>query len=177
MNTKFFITAVLSIFVSSLAMADKMGPQGDKFYEEAAHFANSCAQKNCSAPYTSLTLFNQKNIANKLSLELQARIQSVAKEQSEVWNDTILEGDYVSAHPTQLDTVVAFYKDKKLVGYTIRYFEKAWYTGQCHYDGTPDSLKDCTAGHIAETSYVSTDLETYFTDENKNAAFEQETAL
>lgn len=177
MSMKIFVAAVLSVLVSPFAMADKMGPKGDRFYEEAAHFANACSETPCKAPYTSVVLYNKKTRSNKLAAPLAEQLKKVAWEQAQVWGDTILEGDYVSAGRTRLDLVIGFYKNEKLVGYTIQYSEKSWFTGDCNYNGTRDTLKGCKEGRIAESSYVSSDLQTYFTDEDKHADFASEGLL
>ncbi|MDG0815209.1 hypothetical protein [Bdellovibrio svalbardensis] len=177
MGVKFFAAVVLSVLVSPFAMADKMGPQGDKFYEEAAHFTNACSDKTCKAPYSFAVLYNQKTKSTKLPAVLKDQLKKVAWEQAQIWGDTILEGDYTSSGYTRLDLVTAFYKDQKLVGYTIQYSEKAWYTGECDYDGTRDTLKGCQEGRISEVSYVSPDLKTFFTDEDKHADFASEEIL
>lgn len=170
MNAKFFITALITL-VSSFALADKMGTDGDKFYEEAAHFTNACAEEPCKAPYNSAVLYNQKSKLNKLEAQVRADLKSIAVEQAQVWGDTILEGDYAAAGNTRLDLVTGYYKNNVLVGYKIQYSEKAWFTGECHYTGTRESLKGCKEGRIQETSYVSEDRGTYFTDESRQADF------
>ncbi len=177
MSMKFFAAVVLSIFMSPFAMADKMGSQGDKFYEEAAHFTNACAEEPCKAPYSAAVLFNQKNKLNKLVAPLKEQLKQIAFEQAQIWGDTILGGDYASSGSTRLDLVTGFYKNQKLVGYTIQYSEKAWYTGDCSYDGKRESLKKCKEGRITEVSYVSSDLKTYFTDEERHADFGPEDLL
>ncbi|HEX7675495.1 MAG TPA: hypothetical protein VF412_15070 [Bdellovibrio sp.] len=170
MKAKFFITALITL-VSSFAFADKMGPNGDKFYEEAAHFVNACSEEPCKAPYSALVLYSQKAKLNNLEAQVRTDLKDIAVEQAQVWGDTILEGDYVAAGHTRLDLVTGYYKNNVLVGYKIQYSEKAWFTGNCHYTGTRESLKDCKEGRIQETSYVSEDRGTYFTDEGRQADF------
>lgn len=171
MSAKIMMAAVLGLFVSSAALADQMGPNGDKFYEAAAHFANACAEEPCKTPYTNATVYNQKSRLNKLTADQTATLKKVAWEQAQIWGDTILEGDVTAAGRTRLDMVVAYYKDNTLAGYKIQYSEKAWDTSTCNYDGTQKSLKDCKEGRIQEMSYVSPDMQTYFSDEDKHADF------
>lgn len=171
MSLKLMLAAVLTVF-ASLASADEMGPGGDKFYEEAGHFANACVNDVCQAPYSIEVVYSQKSRRTKLDAQMTDAFKKVAFDQAQVWGDTILEGDYYSGGRTRLDTVKAVYKNDQVVGYKIRYSEKAWYTGECGFDGTSkDSLKNCKLGRIVEESYVSTDLRTYFSDEERQAGF------
>jgi hypothetical protein len=156
---------------SAIALADQMGPDGDKFYEAAAHFENACMNGPCQGDYTKKLIYDQKRKFNKLSEKEQARMKSVAVDQAQVWGDTILEGDYFASGRVRLDQVVAFYKADELVGYKIQYSEKAWYTGECQFNGKRETLKDCQEGRIVEGSYVSPDTQTYFSDEERSAKF------
>ena len=171
LKTSLLFSIVCSL-ASATAFADKMGPRGDKFYEEAAHFENACAQKSvCRAPYSNSNLYDQKARFDQIAPSVKDSLKAVAEDQSQVWGDTILEGDYIVSGRTRLDSVVAYFKDNRLVGYKIRYSQKAWYVGECNYDGTRESLKNCKEGRIVEGSYVSGDVQTYFTDEEKHADF------
>jgi hypothetical protein len=154
-----------------------MGPNGDKFYEEAAHFENACMSGQCQGPYTKKLVYDQRRNINKLEAKEQAQMKVVAVDQAQAWGDTILEGDYFASGRTRLDQVVAFYKDNDLVGYKIQYSEKAWYTGDCQFTGKRDSLKSCQEGRIYEGSYVSADTLTYFSDEDRSAEFSTASAL
>ncbi|MNJ91320.1 hypothetical protein D3C87_89710 [compost metagenome] len=171
MKLKFAMTAILTLFVSSMALADEMGPNGDKFYEDAARFETACQTDPCKTPYSRQLVYNQKTKANKMTPEITQRLRAVAFDQAQTWGDTILGGDYYAAGRTRLDEVVAYYKKDKLIGYKIRYSEKAWYTADCGFDGTRNSLKECKTGRIIEGSYVSADTLTYFSDEEKYAEF------
>lgn len=171
MFRKFAVTAGFALLSSSFAMADQMGPNGDKFYEEAARFENACSQDPCRNPYRKILVYNQKTRANALSIPVRDGLKAVAHDQAQVWGDTILEGDYVASGRTRLDIVYAFYKKDKLVGYKIQYSEKSWFTGSCDFDGKRASLKKCSEGRIVEVSFVSPDLKTYFSDEEKYADF------
>ncbi|WP_374075942.1 hypothetical protein [Bdellovibrio bacteriovorus] len=171
MSLKTAVLALFGMFAASTSLADQMGPNGDKFYEEAAHYEHACKEEPCKAPYSEQIVYNQKNKLNKLSVETKEVLKKIAVEQAQIWGDTILEGDYHSAGRTRLDSVLAFYKDNQLVGYKIQYSEKAWYTGECEFNGKRESLKDCQEGRIVEGSYVSSDAQTYFSDEERYAEF------
>ncbi|MEK2647010.1 hypothetical protein [Bdellovibrio sp. BCCA] len=171
MSLKIAVLALFGISAASISFADQMGPNGDKFYEEAAHYENACKEEPCKAPYTEQVVYNQKNKFNKLSVETKEVLKKIAVEQAQVWGDTILEGDYHATGRTRLDSVLAFYKGNELVGYKIQYSEKAWYTGDCDFNGSRESLKGCKEGRIVEGSYVSSDAQTYFSDEERYAEF------
>ncbi|MNT00345.1 hypothetical protein D3C72_1347740 [compost metagenome] len=169
-------TALMALFLGGLftssALADAMGPNGDKFYEEAAHFENACRDGACKPPYASQIVYVQDKNFDKLTVDTKQRLRAIAQDQTSVWDDTILEGDYVATGRTRLDSVVAFFKKDRLVGYKITYSKKAWFTGECHYDGrNRETLQGCKEGRIAEGSYVSADTLTYFSDEERYAEF------
>ncbi|UOF00701.1 hypothetical protein [Bdellovibrio reynosensis] len=175
MSVKTALVALLGIFVTSFSFADQMGPNGDKFYEEAAHFENACNADSCKAPYSKQVVYNQKAKLSKLSEPVKGVLRGIAAEQAQIWGDTILEGDYYSTGRTRLDGVVAYFKNDVLVGYKIQYSEKAWYTGDCGFDGSRETLKNCKEGRIVEGSYVSSDTQTYFSDEERYAEFSFQT--
>ncbi|UYL08608.1 hypothetical protein B9G69_016315 [Bdellovibrio sp. SKB1291214] len=170
MISKMFLATALTL-TASLAIADQMGPNGDRFYDEAAHFVNACSQDPCKAPYSAVLVYNQSSRLNKLTQEQTDILRKVAFTQAQIWGDTILEGDFHSAGRTRLDSAVAFFKGNKVVGFKIRYSEKAWNTSECAFDGTKASLKGCVEGRIAEESFVSPDFFTFFTDEDRQADF------
>lgn len=171
MAMKIVLAAVLGLLTSSLAWADRMGPNGDKFYESAAHFENACGTGECKAPFKRIESYNVKTSIDTLDAKIKVEMKKVANDQAEAWGDTILEGDYYSSGRTRLDSVSAYYKGKTLVGYKITYSEKAWFVGDCKYDGSRESLKGCKEGRIVEVSYVSPDFLTYFSDEERYAEF------
>lgn len=171
MSLKTALTALLGLLVSSVTMADQMGPNGDKFYEEAAHYEHACQTQPCKSNYSHQIVYSQKTRMNKLNDPTRDNLKAIAVEQAQVWGDTILEGDYHAAGRTRLDEVLAFYKGARLIGYKIKYSEKAWYVGDCNYNGKRESLKDCRTGRIIEGSYVSADQKTFFSDEERYAEF------
>nr|BFD68655.1 hypothetical protein HAGR004_36770 [Bdellovibrio sp. HAGR004] len=171
MSLKTAFTALLGFMVSSVALADQMGPNGDKFYEEAAHYEHACQSSPCKSGYSNEIVYSQKQRLNKLSQDTRAALKAIAVDQAQVWGDTILEGDYHAAGRTRLDEVMAFYKNSRLIGYKIQYSEKAWYVGDCDFNGKRESLKGCKEGRIIEGSYVSADHQTYFSDEERYAEF------
>ncbi|WII72559.1 hypothetical protein QJS83_01575 [Bdellovibrio sp. 22V] len=163
--------ALLGLLISSSALADQMGPNGDKFYEEAAHYEHACQTEPCKTPYSEVVVYDQKMNINKIEVATKAALKEIAVAQAQIWGDTILEGDYHASGRTRLDSVLAFYKGNALIGFKIQYSEKAWYTGECGFNGKRESLKGCQEGRIVEGSYVSADTQTYFSDEERYAEF------
>lgn len=172
MLSKLGFFVLLGLLASSGAWADQMGPNGDRFYEEAARFEHACKKSpECQGVYSKKIVYDQKNRVNQLPIKTRDALKHVATTQAQIWGDTILEGDYYASGRTRLDSVEAFYRNNDLVGYKIRYSEKAWYTGDCDFDGSRESLKYCKEGRIIEGSFVSSDALTYFSDEEKYAEF------
>jgi hypothetical protein len=170
MFSKIAVATVLTLS-ASLGLADQMGPNGDKFYDEAAHFTNACSQGPCQAPYSAMLVYSQNPRLNKLSPQQTDVLRKISFDQAQIWGDTILEGDFHTAGRTRLDSAVVYFKGNRVVGFKIRYSEKAWNTSECAFDGTKGSLKDCAQGRIAEESFVSPDFLTFFTDEDRQADF------
>lgn len=102
-----------------------------------------------------------------------ARLHEVAKEQSNIWADTILEGDYFADGNTELDSVVVYTRGSEVLAYRITYSERAWDTSSCSFDGEElETLVGCQQGRIRETSFVSGGLTSYTRDLNALAEFE-----
>lgn len=163
--------ALLNLSFVPAAFADRMGIDGDKFYEEAGHFVNACRENPCVAPYTQQVIYDYESKMDQLSLDNKNLLQKVAFRQAQIWGDSILEGDYYAEGRTRLDRAVAFYRENELVGYKIQYSEKAWYVGECDFNGNMASLPNCQEGRIIEESYVSSDGKTFFSDEDNYASF------
>jgi hypothetical protein len=109
---------------------------------------------------------------NRLPTKVYEKLQAVAFDQSQVWGDTILEGDYVANGKTDLDEVMVIKRDGRLVGFAITYSEKAWYVGNCTYiHKNPNSLTSCNPGRISERSFVTSDFAEAEVDQNRFADF------
>lgn len=172
MNSKLLASTLFSVLISTIAWADQMGPEGDKFYEETAHYVHACKNPNgCQTPYRNEVIYNHRKEINRLTPESKEALKKISTEQAQIWGDTILEGDYVADGQTRLDNVFALLKNDQLVGYKILYSEKAWYIGDCEYDGRDESLETCAKGRIVESTFVSPDMQTFFSDEENQADF------
>ena len=167
------LTFSLSLFASS-AKADARGHNAKEFFKTIENYRKSCGTGDCQAPFASKKSFelNQPQ-TDELQIDVKLNLEQVALVQAEVWADTILEGDYYAEGPARLDTVTSLYENNKLIGYRISYSEKAWYTGDCEFEGDEALLKECSEGRIQESTFVSTDFKTYFRDEDDFAEFQE----
>jgi len=158
------------LVISSLSWAQsqrlKAAAVAKLFYQAGCHRVQSGP---CRGNVTIQVYGNQaQGLPNSVRNVLVVR----AVEQAQIWGDTILEGEYTADGNTRLDTVIAIRNNQTVIGYGIRYSEKAWYTGDCSYSSTnPQSLRSCREGRIQEVSFVSTDLMEAEVDQNQFADF------
>lgn len=148
--------AIFSTFAActSLATQSKMDTQGE----------------------LAIVIFSLKDkVEDPLYNFIRPQIEVASTEQAQVWGDTILEGDYVSDGHTQVDQVVALYKDNVLQNYKFTYSEKAWMISDCDYNiALPESLKSCVSGRIIESSYSSPDFKKIDRDVTEYAQFTED---
>lgn len=168
------VVLTMSLFAGT-AQADPLDDGSKDFYNLIETYRQSCATDTCQAPFQNKTAFDiAEPNHNELSVDTKLNLQQVAANQAQIWGDTILEGDYHSDGHTQLDFVASLYKNDKLIGYKISYSERAWYTGDCDFDGSDDNaLNGCSEGRIQESAFVSTDFKIFFRDEDDFADFEE----
>lgn len=172
----FFLVLSVGMFASmGFAQADQFGPGYYEFAQMIRQGQKSCNQSSqCSDSFFRYqVLYELESPASfLLTPELIQALETVAKEQSYIWADTILEGEYEAEGDTRLEKVEGVFADGHLVAYRITYSEKAWYTGLCDYDFEDKStLRDCAEGRIAESTFVSLDLTSWMRDENAFADF------
>lgn len=110
---------------------------------------------------------------------LHEQLLSIAQSQSEVWVDTILEGDVASLGEIRLDEIEELKDGDSVLGYRITYSQQAWSTADCDLsEATSDELRNpevfaqCAEGRIFESAYVIADLSTYFADYSALAELE-----
>ena len=166
------IVCMLFLFQTPTVMADEVVNPA-RFIYEAGQISDLCDKEfRCPAPYELKNIFRYSE-QQPIDSDLKKALTRIAKSQAQVWADTILEGDYVAQGFTRLDRVEEIYKHNILIGFLIKYSEKAWDTSDCSYDGIRDStLADCAPGRIVESSFVSVDLKHYFYDEKTGAKFQ-----
>lgn len=159
--------------VTFTAFAEDTKKIDQSFRAEIAKLSDLCTSKTCKEPYAKQLTFHHKRKKN-IEIGLKILMERIAFSQAQLWGDTILEGDYVADGKTRLDQVTVLYKNNKLIGYLVRYSEKAWDTSSigCAYDGIHDeTLAGCAQGRIIESTYVSPDSKDYFNNEKTWAVF------
>lgn len=102
---------------------------------------------------------------------LHEQLLSIAQSQSEIWGDTILEGDVAALGDIELIGVEELWSDQDIEGYRITYAQRGWDTSTCDLSRAgsddyqnPETFAQCAEGKIIESAYVTGDLSTYFAD-------------
>ncbi len=110
---------------------------------------------------------------------LHEQLLSIAQSQSEVWVDTILEGDVAALGEIRLDEIEQLMDGNSLLGYRITYSQQAWSTANCDISEasseelrTPSAFAQCAEGRIFESAYATANLATYFADYDALAELE-----
>jgi len=115
---------------------------------------------------------------------LLKKLHERAENESNIWGDTILEGDYeLSRDPLALNAVSAIYNSRgALVAYRIIYSARAWDVADCDFDSSRlnqasaqeygEIFQDCTEGVIVGNSFVSPGLKRSERDFNNMEYFE-----
>ena len=111
-----------------------------------------CDQFKCKKPY-------DKKFKESLSFDEQDHLLSVADKLTQIWGDTILEGDYEDYGSVILNKVDLIYKKTQPVAYLIHYSKPAIDTASRRF------------GKIAEWAFVSLDYQKYFVPEFGYAQF------
>jgi hypothetical protein len=156
---------ILTLIVAGTAQAEYLSA-----HEVSQLFYSAKCDQECQGGVT-IESFQARSLAT-LPESLYRGLKSVALDLAQIWEDTILEGDYTADGKTILDQVLIIKKDGLVIGYSITYSEHAWFTGNCNYDySNPSTLQSCQAGRISETTFVSSDLNTKETDQNQFADF------
>lgn len=107
-----------------------------------------------------------------LSEQQLKQIHELAVQQSVIWGDTILEGDFEAAGDTKIDRVQGVFVGDNLLGYRVTYSESAWATNHCNYlSGRKETLVGCVPGRISESMFISADLREAQRDEKNFAHF------
>ncbi len=116
------------------------------------------------------TVFDKNCAQSILSKDDILQMTNVAKSQTEIWGDTILEGVYEADGQTEVDRVDALMVNARLVAYRVVYSQRAWDTSTCTYTDLA-SLAHCQDGRIEEASFVSTNLTSWTHDPKQLAVF------
>lgn len=117
-----------------------------------------CGMEACSSQALTRHTLSGEELAS-LSSDLRDLLQRKATELSNVWADTILEGDYYADTEVRLDSLEEIFRGNRLIAYRITYSAKAWDTGSCDFDAENlKTLAQCESGRIFESGFVSQDL-------------------
>lgn len=163
-----FATANL---LSLNAFADKHFVGYTKFYELIQDYKNIC-KPDCVKPYRETVIYTDNHRSGLLSRSDLTKLRKIASKQAYIWMDTILEGEFHADGHTELDEVIAIFYSNEIHAYKITYSERAWFIGECEFDGqTPATLQNCAEGRIRESSYVSPDLKTFIRNDDDIADF------
>lgn len=161
----------LSTLLADTLSGDQKNDQA--FRKEVSKLSELCTATSCKEPYSKKIEFHY-NRKKTIDVKFKKAMEVIAIEQAQIWGDTILEGDYVADGKTRLDQITSLYKNDKLIGYLIRYSEKAWNTSSkdCQYHSSEnENLEGCIQGRIIESAYVSLNLKDYFNTEKTWAVF------
>lgn len=137
-----------------------------------------------------LSFVRNRGIANSISLQAQVaydydenrfevdeslfeQLLSIAQSQSEIWGDTILEGDVWTLGEIRVDRIEYLFDGDELLGYRITYSQKGWETAFCDLTGATvedynreETFAQCAEGRVYESAYATADLRAYFIDYN-----------
>lgn len=122
-------------------------------------------------------LFAKKMLTPFQWEKIQPKVAKVAQEKSDIWGDTILEGDYVQLEDAILDlkSVQGILVKGKLVGFSAFVTAVSAYSGECYDDEDEAKFEACLQnfkGEISEKFIVNKkgeEIEEYF---DEGAQFE-----
>lgn len=154
MKKQSLIAAIFALLLNipGIASADARGDLG----ELVRTIRTQCTPQFCRGNLEIRTVFAGGN--GSLPNPVLRTLGTAAKDQAQIWADTILEGDYEAAGDTRLDLVQAIRRGDRLIAYRIQYSETA---------NSPWGR-----GRIVETAYVHSNLRSVVTDERDPVRFE-----
>lgn len=167
-------TLALLITLLSITTSAYPIPSSQKVRQvELAFKASGCIKindGNCQNGHRVQTFAGQQ--IQQLPSAIQKALHEIAYHQSQIWGDTILEGDFFANGDVQIQKVKILSHQNKVVGFQLTYFEKAWYTGDCSFNSNRlETLNACRPGRIYESSFVTHDATEAQVDENQFAKF------
>lgn len=171
MSLKSATIAAFLLLFSPIAFGDQMGPQGDKFYEEAARLENACQQALCRNGYSQQITYSYSQNTKAISDKDLSRLKNIARFQASLWDPSFFELNLQFGQRVFLYEVLTLFKKNEIIGYKIKYSLKAWDLDTCDETVSGDLLENCKSGRISEGSYVSADFHTFFSDEERSVNF------
>lgn len=177
MRTQRFIQIALGVLaIQLLAIAPVHSARADEFGPDFRQFERIIDEARTSThPVIRVqTVYDQQTGLIRLPREIVESLAKVSRSQSNIWADTILEGEYEADGNTRLDRIEAMFKGESLIAYRVTYSEKAWYLMGCQYDyQNKATLEGCQEGRIVESSYVSPGFTSWMRDEQAYAEFRE----
>lgn len=172
---RIFIT-VLIVLCSIQAFGSKHSVGSQRFENEILNYLYTC-DTACQKEYREEPLFIEgRKVSAFMKNGVLKKLNKIATKQANIWNDTILAGDYFSTGKTELMSVYGIFYRTRLVAYKIIYFENAWDISNCdfiaEFFAVSPMLDACEKGIIRESSFVSPDLMNYIRNYSEIAEFE-----
>ena len=161
---------LFSSFLMAAVASARTSSSGEEFQRLVVSAQSLCPVVACSSTSIRMKTLTAAE-ASELPQETRNRLDVAANELSQIWGDTILEGDYYSDEEARVDKIQLLYQDQAFVGYRITYSAKAWDTATCEFRGDKPSLVKCQVGKIIESGFVSADFSTSFEDAHAPAIF------
>jgi hypothetical protein len=145
----------LTILLGSQAFATSAS---ENLKSIAQEIRRHCDDRMCRSGYEYRLVYNF-GTDGALPAPIVRTLESIAKNQAQIWGDTILEGDYQSKGDTRLDQIKVVRRGNRVLAYRIVYSETA---------RDPRGL-----GRIVEASWVHPDFRTSVTDDDQPATFKR----
>lgn len=148
-----------------MAFADRVDSSSQSWAESLRTL-----QRAGRTPVTSVIYDEVRKINLGVDVQTLDIFKKIADEQTMIWADTILEGDFVIANPTTLEKIEAVWFGKTFVGFRITYSSEAWEVSECDSQKYRTS-NSCLHGKIRESSFVNSGLSAWIRDETAYAMF------
>jgi hypothetical protein len=168
MKTRSFQTFFVSTLLIALAILLGSAPSeasADLVRNESRPWADSVR----AALKTNQLLLGAIDLStNTLPNGIRAQLLYIAAEQTQIWADTILEGDYVVENDVKIDSVETVQMDGIFLGYRITYSSQAYETSACD---AQVNIAMCTQGRIVESTFAAPELNAWIRDAKHLADF------
>lgn len=172
-NTEYFMKFLLVLILSAFSLNAMASSQSEDLFIKKVY-----------------ALIETENIKmvdvapESLNAKQTAGLMKAAREESDIWYDTILEGDYVLNSETDIE-VAALTKYYSASGEFVAYHaliqHAAYDVASCDINWEDDQeamdqfLKDnCTSGYISSGIFISPDFKFHFRDENSIEDFSEQ---
>ena len=167
---KSIFTALAFLMMATGANA-QLTSSGEEFRRLVLTTQTQCPVISCSNSRIRMKTLSPAEVRN-LTDETRDRLDVSANELSQIWGDTILEGDYYSDTEVHVEQIQELTVGQTMIGYRITYSAPAWETSNCDFRADDrGSFDKCQNGKIIESSFVSADFSSAFQDAYAPAIF------